>query len=218
MINSKIQQHLDLRSLCKPSIIYNQGNCDTCWLYSIYSAVQDSMKYKGFKNISFDIKIFADAIRTGNGDSCRGGSLFIKTLLNLLFNGIVLNNNKIFYLQDVQRVNSAEDLRSSIFKYGPHVACLMLFRTNDKYDLINYKKGEIYGKWWSEDKVYDWKHEIHAVVIYGFGEERGVKYWIVKNSWGTKWGDEGWFKICADINCCMIEDHVFRFVLENSKI
>jgi len=35
----------------------------------------------------------------------------------------------------------------------------------------------------------------HAVVIIGFGEEQGRKYWKVKNSWGENWGDSGFFKI-----------------------
>ena len=46
------------------------------------------------------------------------------------------------------------------------------------------------------------KNEVnHAVTIIGYGlsfVEGCDEYWIVKNSWGTKWGEQGLFRICAD--------------------
>ncbi|CAN0852640.1 KDEL-tailed cysteine endopeptidase CEP2 [Linum grandiflorum] len=40
----------------------------------------------------------------------------------------------------------------------------------------------------------------HAVTIVGYGESQGKKYWLVKNSWGRKWGDKGYFRIERDVD------------------
>jgi cathepsin B len=35
----------------------------------------------------------------------------------------------------------------------------------------------------------------HAVMAYGWGIDRGVKYWHLRNSWGSEWGDGGDFRM-----------------------
>ena len=46
----------------------------------------------------------------------------------------------------------------------------------------------------------------HAVTAVGFGETpQGKKYYIIKNSWGTDWGEDGYIYFSADIpNMCGI--------------
>jgi cathepsin X len=45
----------------------------------------------------------------------------------------------------------------------------------------------------------------HEVAVVGYGEENREKYWLVRNSWGTWWGENGFFRVVRGKNNIMIE-------------
>ena len=44
----------------------------------------------------------------------------------------------------------------------------------------------------------------HAVQLIGYGTEDGIDYWIIKNSWGFAWGEDGYGRIKRGSNICGI--------------
>ncbi|KAL0207233.1 hypothetical protein P9112_011861 [Eukaryota sp. TZLM1-RC] len=57
-----------------------------------------------------------------------------------------------------------------------------------------------------EIKRFGWFVEVtHAVTLTGYGVENGMKYWEIQNSWGSEWGDSGYFKLVRGIDNLGIE-------------
>lgn len=67
-------------------------------------------------------------------------------------------------------------------------------------DFSNYKGGII-------NNTQKYSEITHIINLVGFGEENGIKYWIGRNSFGTFWGEEGWFRIVRGINSLLIESN-----------
>ena len=75
-------------------------------------------------------------------------------------------------------------MMAEIYARGP-IACTIAVPD----DLMQYKGG-VYRDT-TGAKTLD-----HSISVAGWGEEEdGTKYWIGRNSWGTFWGEKGWFKI-----------------------
>ena len=75
------------------------------------------------------------------------------------------------------------DAKQEIYNNGPIEGVF------DVYDDFPYYESGVYYK--TSTKYIG----VHTVEILGWGKESGMDYWLCKNSWGTDWGDSGFFKI-----------------------
>merc|ERR1719174_2315966 len=67
----------------------------------------------------------------------------------------------------------------------------------------------------------EWERVDHAVLVVGWGEEDGKKYWRIQNSWGEDWGEDGFFRMARDENESGIEsipeDGFFRMIRDENE-
>jgi cathepsin B len=93
----------------------------------------------------------------------------------------------------VLRTKPVEAIKQSIMEDGPIQAIIEVYK-----DFVSYKSG-IYKRPYRYEYI-----GAHSVMIIGWGyDSEDVMYWIGVNTWGTTWGDNGYFKMRAGE--CQIE-------------
>jgi len=50
---------------------------------------------------------------------------------------------------------------------------------------------------------------LHSVKVIGYGVNNGTDFWLVQNSWGESWGDNGFFRIVRGTDDCFFESMVY---------
>ncbi|XP_030056019.1 dipeptidyl peptidase 1 [Microcaecilia unicolor] len=75
------------------------------------------------------------------------------------------------------------------------------------YDDFLHYKGGIYHHTGLRDPFNPFELTNHAVLLVGYGSDphTNVNYWVIKNSWGTSWGEEGYFRIRRGNDECAVE-------------
>lgn len=107
------------------------------------------------------------------------------------FNDKLHKNIKIVFNQDPKY--SQNQIKKEIMNNGPVVSSYFVFDDFQKY--MPWKTTNniyIHGSYSNQTNL----DGGHAVEIIGWGNhEKEGEYWIVKNSWGDKWNDDGYFNI-----------------------
>lgn len=58
---------------------------------------------------------------------------------------------------------------------------------------------------------------VHDVSLVGYGvTDDGQKYWLLRNSWGTAWGEQGFMRICRGKNNCNVESNCSYTTVEDT--
>ncbi|XP_025074129.1 uncharacterized peptidase C1-like protein F26E4.3 isoform X2 [Pogonomyrmex barbatus] len=216
--------------------IHDQGWCGASWAVSTADVASDrfSIMSKGAENVELSAQHLLSCNNRGQ-QGCRGGYLDRAWLFMRRF-GLVdeecypwTGKNNQCRLRKRSNLNAAgcrnppNPLRTELYKVGP------AYRLGNETDIMQeiLTSGPVQAtmKVYQDFFVYKsgiYRHTrsaelhdsgYHSVRIIGWGEEprsyRGpLKYWLVANSWGENWGENGLFKIQRGINECEIESYV----------
>ncbi|KAK0042778.1 cathepsin O [Biomphalaria pfeifferi] len=186
--------------------VMDQGSCGACWAFSVVETVESMYGIqKNASAPSLSVQELIDCDKNNSG--CEGGS--IKGACDWsLENGLVWSDQ--YPLTD--KTGSCRNLSSSL----PRVhlkACENNQYTSDENQLLqllafhgpiavaidattwhNYIGGII--------QFHCYNNLNHAVQIVGYNLEGDVPYYIIRNSWGTNFGDQGYIYVKYGKNLC----------------
>jgi cathepsin L len=197
----------DWRSLGAVQVIKDQGQCGSCWAFSAVAA-QESQWFiaRGGPLWSLSEQNLVDCALGCYG--CMGGlpsSAYDFVLAHQA--GQFARESEYPYQGDVGpcRFSSAHPvtrmtrystlspgsesgLREAVYNMGPVSACI---------DASHWSFQQYSGGVYNEPACSS-SNPDHAVCVVGYGVDGGLKWWIVKNSWGTDWGESGYIRMTRD--------------------
>ncbi|CAK9315537.1 unnamed protein product [Citrullus colocynthis] len=201
MVN--LPTNVDWRKENAVTPIKDQGQCGSCWAFSAVAAVEGINKIKTGKLMSLSEQELVDCDVASGNQGCNGGYMykafeFIKktgltTEIEYPYRGIesVCNKQKVRYrtvtISGYEKVpvNDEKSLKAAVANQPVSVAI-----DAGGYDFQFYSGGVFSGNCG--------KQLNHGVAIVGYGEASNKTYWLVKNSWGTDWGESGYIRMKRD--------------------
>ena len=185
--------------------VKNQGQCGSCWSFSATGAMEGAWSLTNGELVSFSEQQLMDCSKLYGDMGCNGG-LMDSAFRYAIDNGMCQEEQQPYEAvrgtcKDVtcdknyefEECYDVEPLNQYALKVAVSKQPVSVAIQADKPIFQFYSSGVI-------DSDSCGTNLDHGVLIVGYGTEEGIDYWLVKNSWGTEWGDEGYVKIARDDN------------------
>jgi hypothetical protein len=198
----KVPDAIDWEAKGAVTPVKNQGQCGSCWAFSTTGAVEGAAFVTDGKlpNLSEQELVDCD----DNGDMGCNGGLMDHAFAWIEDNGGICAADEYEYkavqstcrtCTEVVKVTGFQDVNPND-EHALQVAVaqqpVSVAIEADQRAFQFYKAGVF--------NLTCGTQLDHGVLAVGYGEEKGQKFWKVKNSWGGSWGEKGYIRLARGMN------------------
>jgi len=206
---------LDWNAKGAVTAIKDQGQCGSCWSFSATGSIEGAVFLKSGNLTSLSEQQLMDCSHPEGDDSCEGGLMDDAFQFVLDNKGICAEADYPYKAKDekcvktcksVSTITSFADVDFDEKKPTDETALMAAVQLGPVSIAIEADKPifQLYTGGVITNAKSCGTDLDHGVLIVGYGTDAAtnVDYWLVKNSWGPKWGEKGFVRLARNMNMC----------------
>ncbi|KAF0714218.1 Aste57867_3933 [Aphanomyces stellatus] len=201
----------DWRPIGGVTSVKDQGNCGSCWTFGTTGALEGQWYKKTNQTVRFSQQNLLDCSWDEGNNACNGGLDYQAYRWIIKHGGLEPEatygtyknlpgfchfnvSNALAKVTSFVNISGVQGMNEALVHVGPLSVSIdaslpsFYFYAGGYYNDLNCKSG-----------IDDLDHSVVAV---GYTKHEGKTYTLVKNSWSTHWGEDGYIKIAQENNIC----------------
>ncbi|GCC37076.1 hypothetical protein chiPu_0015576 [Chiloscyllium punctatum] len=207
-----IPKVMDWRQMGYVRDVKNQGSCLSCYAFAAVGAVEGQLAKQKKQYVDLSTQNIIDCSSEFKNYGCNGG-LPYRAFKYMKKYGIESDQSypyqakqndqcsfssakSVVTIKGFQRCKNIDEKSLAALVAGVGPVSVLVYSSLNSWRF--YKSGIF------DDADCNNKRVDHAVVLIGYVNVPSSSYWIIKNSWGTSWGEKGYMRIIKGKNMCSI--------------
>ncbi|KAK6636142.1 hypothetical protein RUM43_009794 [Polyplax serrata] len=212
-----VPEEWDWRKKNAVTAVEDQLYCGSCWDFSAVGTVESQWAINKGQLIELSKQQLLDCDKLGN--NCEGGNIY-QAYEDIISMGGLEAEKDYPYLGVKSTCNfNDKRIKATISSYhnltqDEQKIAAWVYRRGPVSIVLNDEALRYYQQGIIRPTPDNCSPDLlnHATLIVGFGVEtegeEKIPYWIVKNSWGIDWGEQGYFRIYRGDNSCGMAEYV----------